>query len=456
MTKNSSIQHRDICILGGGAAGVYFATRLQDLGLSTFLIEKSDRLGGHSYTYRPENSDQGFDMGVRIYPDIPIVRDFYNRFDIQLEHVDLTYGERMYINSQTGKTDRYKEPNPLRIWFGLLRYERLIRRKFSLIEKPGIHLPNPVPEDLLMPFGELLQKHRLGHGFIPITHYLQGLGAVRDIPALYAMKNLPPSVTKFARTNSFLMPTNGTSALYDKAAEQMHDDLLMNATVQSIKREETRSIVEVETPLGTTQIECEKIIVTYPQLLENMQVFDLDERETALFSKFKSHHYWTTLVKATGLPKDVVFFPIDGENPLVGQTIPGIYAIVPTPYEDIWNVLYGAFDDLSDDEVKAEIVRFVENISISDQKVKVESFELFIDHHPFGLHVELADIRNGFYRDLDQLQGHRNTFYGGAALDTNGSHLIWHHSEALIREKIMSSLSSHERSLLRHGVLEKH
>ena len=42
---------RDISIVGGGAAGTYAAVRLQDLGKTVLLIEKTNRLGGNTQTY---------------------------------------------------------------------------------------------------------------------------------------------------------------------------------------------------------------------------------------------------------------------------------------------------------------------------------------------------------------------------------------------------------------------
>jgi heterodisulfide reductase subunit A-like polyferredoxin len=40
---------RDVCILGGGSTGTYAAIRLsQDMGKSVVVIEKTERLGGHT------------------------------------------------------------------------------------------------------------------------------------------------------------------------------------------------------------------------------------------------------------------------------------------------------------------------------------------------------------------------------------------------------------------------
>jgi heterodisulfide reductase subunit A-like polyferredoxin len=41
---------KDVVVVGGGASGTYAATRLMEKGFSVALVEKLDRLGGHSQT----------------------------------------------------------------------------------------------------------------------------------------------------------------------------------------------------------------------------------------------------------------------------------------------------------------------------------------------------------------------------------------------------------------------
>ena len=45
------IIHRDVAIIGGGAAGTYSAVRLKDMGKSVVVIEKDSVLGGMTDTY---------------------------------------------------------------------------------------------------------------------------------------------------------------------------------------------------------------------------------------------------------------------------------------------------------------------------------------------------------------------------------------------------------------------
>jgi monoamine oxidase len=60
---------RDVCIIGGGAAGTYAALGLRDRGRSVVVVEKSERLGGHCETFRDPASGAAIDIGVIVFPD---------------------------------------------------------------------------------------------------------------------------------------------------------------------------------------------------------------------------------------------------------------------------------------------------------------------------------------------------------------------------------------------------
>jgi hypothetical protein len=49
--KQSDIITRDVAIIGGGSGGTYSAISLKDKGKSVIVVEKKDRIGGHTETY---------------------------------------------------------------------------------------------------------------------------------------------------------------------------------------------------------------------------------------------------------------------------------------------------------------------------------------------------------------------------------------------------------------------
>src|SRR3712207_1158099 len=76
---------RDVCVIGGGSAGTYAAVRLGDLGRSVVVVEKQDRLGGHTETYHDPETGGTVDIGVIVFENNPLVRAHFDRFGVALE-----------------------------------------------------------------------------------------------------------------------------------------------------------------------------------------------------------------------------------------------------------------------------------------------------------------------------------------------------------------------------------
>jgi hypothetical protein len=425
----------DVCILGAGAAGCYAAIRLRDRGISSIVLEKSARVGGHTETYREPGKGNHFDIGVRIYPDIPIVRQYCARLGVKLVKADIKASVRtIYVDVKSGKPVPSRDPHPLLTWFALWRLERIVKRKFGYLEKPGFQLPEAVPEDLLLPLWDFLSKHRIGRSYIPFMRMLQGFGAPRALPALYALKNLSATVMRCARFLSFVTVDQGCETLYDKISGALGNTLRCNVQIQSIRR--SGALIEVTATQGgrSLAIRCRKLFVTYPPLLSRMDAIDLDQQEKSVFSKLKHYYYWTVVATISGLPTGADIVPIKGDNPLAEYVLPGIYMVLHTPIPDRYNILYGSEYPLTQEEVLDDIGGFIRQVSknIDGNDVKLEAVQLFKDHAPYGTRVTPDDVRKGFYRSLSALQGHNNTYYLGAAVDTNASHSVWLHAEEIL------------------------
>jgi phytoene dehydrogenase-like protein len=96
---------RDVCIIGGGATGTYSAVRLsQDLGKSVVVVEKTDRLGGHTETYIDPVTHYPVDYGVLAYHNLTVVTEFFARFGVSLTTVPITSPfTTEYVDLSTGK-----------------------------------------------------------------------------------------------------------------------------------------------------------------------------------------------------------------------------------------------------------------------------------------------------------------------------------------------------------------
>ncbi len=432
------VMERDVCILGAGASGMYAAGRLKEMGYSVVVLEKLDRVGGHAHTHKDAATGEFQEMGVRIFPDVDIIQKTYKRYGIRLNRIDLNQGKRKYVDIRTGKESGFKTPNVFKILYSLLKYEILAHTKFKYVYKEGFELPDDLSEELLMPFGEYLRKHKINEGFAPVTHYLQGYGRVKDLLTIYAYKNMKPYITQNIRQNSFVAPENGASEIYEKIAAELEGDVILQSSLQSVRRGEDFVEVLADTPNGLVSVKSKKLIVSFAPMLKNMEVLDLDEKERDIFSRFKSGYYWTALARFDNVPEKTILFNVASTDILEGQIFPGMYSTVPTSIPGQWNILFGSPDNLSEDEVKARIVNDMENMSgdgkVLPAGVTFQGFTKFLNHTPFGLTVSADDIRGGFYKRLTALQGLKNTFYLGAALDTNDTSSVWLHAEKIVKD----------------------
>ena len=79
---------------------------------------------------------------------------------------------------------------------------------------------------------------------------------------------------------------------------------------------------------------------------------------------------------------------------------------------------------MSDALVRENIKRDIERVSAVGP-LDFQSFGIFKNHSPYSVVASPQQIRTGFYRDLQGLQGHNHTYYAGAAFQTHSSAAIW-------------------------------
>jgi heterodisulfide reductase subunit A-like polyferredoxin len=64
---------RDVCIIGGGSTGTFSAIRFRDRGESVVVIERKDRLGGHTETYQDSITGLTTEAGVVAWVNFTVV-----------------------------------------------------------------------------------------------------------------------------------------------------------------------------------------------------------------------------------------------------------------------------------------------------------------------------------------------------------------------------------------------
>ena len=430
---------RDVCVIGGGSTGTYASIRLHDMGKSVVIIESKNRLGGHTETYRDPITNIPVDIGVQVWHNLTIVKDYFARLGVALAPADFSSSQvtNAYADFRTSTLiANYTPPDPRA---GLGAYGAQVAR-FPYVEA-GFNLPDPVPEELLLPFGEFVQKHPDISDAVPtIFSFAQGLGDFLSQPTLYVFKNFGLDILRNIATGFLTTAKHDNSLLYESATTVLGtSNILFNSKVLHMDRDtnaKTQSII-VTTPAGKKLIRAKKILFTIPPKLQNLHGFDLDPTERALFAQFKNAGYWTGLLRNTGLPPTTSFTNVAAHTPFNLPVLPGAYVIGPTADPGVSSVFYGSPTTLSDDQVKADIIAEVHRLQKAAGVQQTEpNFAIFSSHTPFELTVDVKAIRDGFYRKLYALQGRRGMFYTGAAFHTHDSSLLWQFTEGVVGELV--------------------
>lgn len=429
---------RDVLIIGGGSSGTYSAIKLRDLGKSVAVVETKAVLGGHTETWTDPVTQAKVDIGVIVFHDDDLVRNYFGRYQIPLTKVDFGPTVTKYYNFRNGKNfPGYPAPDP-----NFATYAALLA-KYPYLEA-GFDLPEPVPEELLLSFGDFAKQYNLG-GFVNFAAYFaQGLGDLLKLPSIYVLKNISLSVLQNLQAGFLTTARHNNHELYDKALAELGHDALLNSSVVAIDRNYSGQYAKilVQTPTGKKLILAKHILITIPPLLQNLKHFDLNDEERSLFAKFKYASYYAGVLRNNVIPPNLSLHGIDPGQPYDIPSLPRIYSLDPTGYPGLTNIKYISTKPLPLEQVKADIINNaklltastagnVNSTSSNSTSAKLE-VAVISAHSPFELRVDVDAIRGGYYKKLYALQGKGRFWYTGAAFHTHDSTSLWHFSEKVV------------------------
>ncbi|KAJ5876486.1 uncharacterized protein N7529_002070 [Penicillium soppii] len=429
----------DVCIIGGGAAGTYAAIRLRQMNKDVIVVEKEHCLGGHTMTcFDPQFGGRAVNYGVRYFQNLPTVQKFFAYFGIPLERVPFGNDRKMF-DFRTGK-EIHPIPQP-DADAATERYISQLNRYPYL--RGGFELPEPVPEDLLLPFGQFMVKQNLWDSIDGLGAFINPLGDWPHQPTLYIMKYANLNVLEGMRAGFVRPGTGNNSAIYNAAQRELGEDALLSSSVVAVDRDRNDGWNFVTVRKAENRkfklIRARRIIVAIPPRLENMGCFDLGSDECRIFGQFQNTYLYTAVVRIKGLPaKDYVNRGAD--DPFKQPQLPGILFLASTDVPDLKTVQVGSAMSLSEEELKyvifEDILRLRQCLEIDFSKPE---FLATADHSPYQLTVSADAIKKGFYRELNNLQGSRHTFYTGAAFESHNTPQIWDFTEALLQRFVLPS-----------------
>lgn len=424
---------RDIAIIGGGASGTYAAVRLQeDFHRSVIVVERKMALGGHTETYHDPSSATTVDIGVIAFHDLPVTRNFFTRFDIPLTKLFFAPRNTTPVDFRTGHhvdipyiADGVSE--------ALRRYKKHLEQYPTLNE--GYVFPSPIPGDLLLPFRTFAQTFNYTSIIPTLWQVSQGYGDLLNLPTLYVMKAFGLAVLSGLNEGFLTTARRNNHEIYERALQCLGNtsNVLLGSTVVSMGRDRPGSYAHaiVATPSGRKLLRVKQFLFTIPPKLNNLSGFDLTEHEKSIFSQFTAQEYCTGLLENVPLGTNVLLSnAVENPSDFHLPQLPTSYNLGPMQVSSILtNVKFCSNVSMTWEQMKAQVI--AEAARVVPQSAP--QFRVFLNHGPFALQVPADAIAKGFYESLYKLQGHRRSYWTGAAWHTHDSSLLWNFTEPLLQ-----------------------
>ncbi|KAK4163141.1 hypothetical protein QBC43DRAFT_213679 [Cladorrhinum sp. PSN259] len=421
----------DVVIIGGGSAGTYGAVSLQDQGVDVVVIEKQSDLGGHAETYTDPTTGQKVNAGVQVFHNLPIVTEYAARLGVPLGPVGYDGINSSTLNIPTGQYVSDPTLNPgFPAAFG--KYIQIYMTNYAYLNS-GLNLPNPVPEDLLLPFGDFARKHQIEPVVFLFNLFTQGWD-ISKVPTVYVMVTVNLDLANNIAANS-LIGASDTNDLYRSASTILGPKVLYNANVFLVQRSSTG--VTVKVMLGNTikTIKAKKLLMAAPPTLDNLLGWDLSVQELRLFSKLRGYGYYAGVVSNPSFPENTTIRnAVASTSNFQLPNLPMVFTLSYTPLPNKARVVnYATQFNLSKELAAAACVNDLNNMvsrsGMGNGKTKLHAWYA---HGPYNLQVTANDIKNGYYSDLFGLQGQKNTYWTGATFRAQDSTMVWGYTKSLL------------------------
>lgn len=228
--------------------------------------------------------------------------DITDAIELLLEASNIDFDTGLPVSITYGAVDAIGVP------LDLVGYSALAVKYQSWFEN-GFSKTGEIPDDLLLPFGEFLEKHDVT-GALAILRNVVWLSDMLETPTWFVMANGgQPQIAAFGLGllgPSFKYPaTSSSETLYDKVLELLADDVLLESTVIESTRSDSGVNLTVQTPSGQQTVLAKKLLIAATPSPENVGGWDLNSTEAALFDKFSWETMYVGIVNNTGIPSSV-------------------------------------------------------------------------------------------------------------------------------------------------------
>lgn len=415
-----------ICIIGAGASGITAGVTLHRLGYRhVTVLEKNEWIGGKCHTVTRDGIplDVG---GFYVLPHYPTVERFARQTKVHMDdsaphiHIDETGGRRPFGHPRKKISLLAKGLEYVRIGYLLARYYPLLKNPYGEV--------NPaLLAEMSLPYKDWIKKYRLEYFHETVYPILRSFGfgyEEHNLPAAYILTAIPI----FAWKGNILalwdvagvrlrQIREGHGEMWRRLAEPL--DVRLGARVERVERNEHGGVVSTEK--GRFEFDC---LILSCALDESLKFLDASDEEQALFGQIRHLEIWQAAFQVKGVPEAIIF----DERQAFLNIGYGMIMLRYRPDAD-WYYYFGYTGQRSDEEIVRSIKEDVARIG-----GKMLNEPLFRRWRYFP-HFSGAQIADGAYARLEQLQGRRSTYYIGEIVSNFGVEFVSAGAERLVKKR---------------------
>lgn len=355
-----------------------------------------------------------------------------------------------YVDFASGRlVEGYTAPEGSAMASALQKYLELAERYQDMILPgyEGFPAPEAIPEDLIMPFGQFVEKYDLAAAVPQMWKAtVQGLGEFLEIPTLSTMAafTVPMARALVGKARAIVPPSGALYELYERIAELLGGDVFYSSTAASATRDDSGVSVIVRGAGNVmTEIQAKRLLIAIEPTAENMKPFSLDDAEIEVFDRFGFFTVYAGVLRHPSLEPGTSY-----SNVVPGTT--ANYTVFPSPPQLGRMDYLGGTKDLFEftavgtakdtpGSMKALMRDAIDKLittGVAKNTSGELSFPAFADHGKMHPWFSAKDIRGGAIQRLVALQGRKSTWYTGAAFGSPFTTTIWAYNDELLPKLI--------------------
>ncbi|PYI16659.1 fumarate reductase/succinate dehydrogenase [Aspergillus violaceofuscus CBS 115571] len=462
---NAAVETVDMVIVGGGASGANAAVHFHDAGLSLRVVEKQGQLGGMVNSWTNPATNTTYDYGVAAYTNYTGTTAFFDRLGIDYVEPDLgsTTLTTTYADFTTGKLVDYLAPNLTDELVALETFYNVSRQYQDLFLPSYANWPAPedIPEDLLMPFRDFAVKYDLNATIFLIWSGIgAGLADMLDAPTLYQMQTFGPQTAAafLGQDPEYVPASHRNQDIYDAVADILGKSVLLNSTViESVRHPDNRGVELVVQNHGTqshTILRAKRLVMAIEPTTTNTATFDLDTTEQSIFDQGKWSVVHTGIISHPALPVNGVIYNLPA-TAVAGND----FALPEPPFvdyfeylgENLWQVIvvgWLGFSEAAAQALANEGIRQLTaagtlstNATAATNRTTPIQVHAWSNHGAMDMRTTAENLRGGFVQRQYALQGHRSTYWTGAAFGNQLSNYLWAYNLEYLVPLVRGSLA---------------